>query len=270
MFRMMHMRLTARLFASFAVCITTIMVGPELSCGQLAPGDAAPVFSLQDLGGKFYDLSTMKEQSMIVLYFLDVESRPSLEGLLSLDRLAKQYEDADMIMWGITLSHEGKVSTFIDRTNPGFPILLDKTGVSDLYQARVVLPTICIIGPNLKLLDYFQGGGKTTEIMMVKLAERQLQRKQAMKARAISRQGEKKGPKNVKVKMVEEKDAMNARAEQVEKKGLRNVKGKMFKGYDVFKKGIWKVSSKIKKYTIDPISNIKKDDTNKLNNEKSN
>ena len=39
----------------------------------------------------------------------------------------------------------------------------------------------------------------------------------------------------------------------------------MFKTYDVIKKGIWKMSSGIKKHTIDPISNItfKTDDDNK-------
>ena len=40
---------------------------------------------------------------------------------------------------------------------------------------------MCILGPNLVVLDYFQGGGKTTEVMLVGLAERKLQRKQDQK-----------------------------------------------------------------------------------------
>ncbi len=196
------MRPISRLLAFFAVVMAGVMVVTGTCYGQLMSGDTAPVFSLNDSEGKAYDLSTMKKQPMIILYFFDVESRPSHEGLLSLDELAKQYKDADLNVWGITLSSKDKVSRFMDRTKPTFPILLDKSGVSDLYQARFVLPTICIIGPELKLLDYFQGGGKTTEIMLVKLAGRQLHRKQTMLARAISEQVEKKDPKNIEAKMV--------------------------------------------------------------------
>ena len=63
--------------------------------------------------------------------------------------------------------------------------------------------SICILGSDLTLLDYFQGGGKTTEIMLVKLAERELQRKHTNIARAISEQVVKKNPKNIKAKTVQ-------------------------------------------------------------------
>jgi len=196
------MRLVSRLLTSVAMVMTVIISGTNVGYGQITPGQTAPVFSLKDLKGGTHDLSLMKDQPMIILYFFDVESRPSQEGLLSLDQLAKRYEDVDLIVWGITLSSEKKVADFVARSNPGFPVLLDKSAVSDLYQARLILPTVCILGPELKVLDYFQGGGKTTEIMLVRLAERKLQRKQTMLAKAISDEVVRKNPQNLEARTV--------------------------------------------------------------------
>jgi tetratricopeptide (TPR) repeat protein len=79
---------------------------------------------------------------------------------------------------------------------------LDNAGVSDRYQARFIMPTVCVIGPDLKVLDFFQGGGKTIEIMLMRLAERTLQRRETMLARAISDEVVKRNPENVKAKTV--------------------------------------------------------------------
>jgi tetratricopeptide (TPR) repeat protein len=139
---------------------------------------------------------------MVIIYFFDVESKPSLDGLMSIDDLSRQYKNADLTVWGITASPKEKVAEFIAQTQSMFPVLLDDVGVSDLYQARFILPTICILGPELKMLDYIQGGGKTTEVMLVRLAERELQRRQTMIAKAISEKVVKKNPKDVKAKAV--------------------------------------------------------------------
>ncbi len=106
------------------------------------------------------------------------------------------------VIWGITMSSDENVTKFVNRIRPGFPVILDKSGVSKSYQATKILPTVCIIGPNNKIMDYFQGGGKTTEIMLVRLAERQLQRKQTMLAHAIGSAVEKKNPNNMKAKAI--------------------------------------------------------------------
>ncbi|MBW1862785.1 MAG: tetratricopeptide repeat protein [Deltaproteobacteria bacterium] len=185
-----------------ASVMTVIMLGTNLCDGQVTSGQIAQVFSLKDVKGMTHDLSQMKERPMVILYFFDADSRPSQEGLLSLDQLAKRYDDADLIVWGITLSSTEKVASFLTKTSPSLPILLDKSGVSDLYQARLIIPTVCILGPKLMVLDHFQGGGKTTEIMLLRLAERTLQRKQTVLAKAISDEVSKKNPKNLKAKTI--------------------------------------------------------------------
>jgi tetratricopeptide (TPR) repeat protein/peroxiredoxin len=168
----------------------------------ITSGQKAPVFSLKDAKGQSYDLSAMKDRPMIIFYFFDVGSRPSQEGLLSLNYLAKQHKEADLMVWAITLSPRKETAAFAAGAGLTFPVLYDDRGVSDRYQARIVLPTVCIVGPGLAVLDYFQGGGKTTEAMLVRLAERELQRRQTALAKAISSEVIKKDPENVKAAAV--------------------------------------------------------------------
>ena len=169
---------------------------------QPAVGQPAPDFALNDVGGKRHDLKSMEQHAMVILYFFDVASRPSQEGLIALDSLVGRYAEANLKVWGITRSAKSKVANFISRSRISYPVLLDNAKVSDLFQARFILPTVCILGPGLKVLDYIQGGGKTTEVMLVKLAERELQRKQTAVARKISEDVVRKNPQNVEAKMV--------------------------------------------------------------------
>ncbi|MCX8117573.1 MAG: tetratricopeptide repeat protein [Desulfobacterota bacterium] len=187
----------------FLMSVTVFLIlGMPVSYGQVAPGQSAPTFSLKDLKGQVHDLSMLKDRSMVILYFFDVDSRPSQEGLFTLHQLARQHQEASMTVWAITLSSREKVSKFVESTGILFPVLQDVAKVSDLYRARQVLPTVCILGPGLKVLDYFQGGGKTTEAMLVRVAERELQRRQTKLAKAISDDVVKKNPQNVKAQTV--------------------------------------------------------------------
>ena len=186
-------------------CLGLLVIGPfilflfgTLAYGQISSGQTATPFSLKDLKGQIYNLSAMKDRPLILLYFFDVDSRPSQEGLLSLSQLAKQHKETEMTVWAITLSTKEKTMKFVGATGITFPVLLDSAKVSDLYQARQILPTVCVLGPGLRVLDYFQGGGKTTETMLVRVAERELQRKQTRMAKSISDEVIKKNPQNVK------------------------------------------------------------------------
>jgi tetratricopeptide (TPR) repeat protein len=196
------MKMIKRLYGLVMVMMVGIIWGPALCDAQISPGQIAPTFTLKDLKGQAHDLSGLMDRPMTILYFFDVESRPSQEGLLSLHQLVKQYKESDLTVWAITLSDRGKVVKFMETTGIVFPVLLDVAKVSDLYRARQILPTVCIIGLKLKVLDHFQGGGKTTETMLVRVAERELQRKQTKLAKAISDEVVKKNPQNVKARTV--------------------------------------------------------------------
>lgn len=179
-----------------------LLTGTALSGPMVRPGKVAPLFKEKDFSGKVYDLSQMKDRPMIILYFFDVKSGSSRKLLLNIGELNKKYSGADLEVLGITRSARDQVEAFVNKYDPGFPVLLDNSGVSDLYQAKVILPVTCIIGPDLNVMDYFQGGGKTTEIMLVRLAERNLQRRRTAIAKAIGEQVIRKNPKNAEARSV--------------------------------------------------------------------
>ncbi len=188
------------------IAVPAVLAGLLLLCppghAAVVAGQAAPTFALTDLGGQARDLSAQKGRPMVILYFFDVESRPSQEGLLSLSQIAKKYKEGDLSVWAVTRSPRDKVAAFAKSSGIGFPILLDTGKVDALYNATVVLPTVCIVGPGLKVLDLFQGGGKTTDAMLTRVAERTLQRRQTRLARAASDEVLKKNPKNAKARAV--------------------------------------------------------------------
>lgn len=173
-----------------------------VSFAGIETGKPVPSFSLKDTKGNVHDFGSVKGNTMVILYFFDAASRPSQEFLLTVDSLAGKYKDAGVTVWGITSSPKDKVNAFIQKANPRFPILMDSARVSDAYNARLILPTTCIVGPGSKLLDYFQGAGKSTNTMLVKLAERTLQQNQPRLAKTISDQVIKSDPKNSSARMV--------------------------------------------------------------------
>lgn len=220
------MRHIARIIVCLALALAVHAAEVPL-CHALSTGQTAPGFALKDLGGTMHDLSQMKKSPMVVLYFFDAASRPSQEGLLSLDQIAKKYKGAQLAVWGITRSTKAQAADFAAKTKPSFPILHDTAGVSDQYNAKTILPTVCIIGPELKVMDVFQGGGKTMSIMLTRVAERKLQQKDTAMALAISDEAARKGPDNDQAVAVKGYAALKAgKASEAEQTFARLAKGK--------------------------------------------
>jgi tetratricopeptide (TPR) repeat protein/peroxiredoxin len=166
-------------------------------------GQAAPMIAAVGIDGITYELASLKHRPMVVLYFFDAGSPSSRAGLERLDKIARRFKAADLAVWGITRSPRDAAASFAAAGGIGFPILLDTGGISDQYNARLILPTVYILGPELTVLDYFQGGGKSTEVMLVRLAERSLQRKETALAKAISGEVVDRNPRNVDARSVQ-------------------------------------------------------------------
>jgi tetratricopeptide (TPR) repeat protein len=200
------------------VVMAALVSSSTADCAQLEPGRTAPLFSLKDLGGRVYDLAGAGKTPLTILYFFDVASRPSQEGLFSLNKLAREHK-GELNVWAVTVSPKEKVASFASSSGLVFPILPSAGRVMALYHAEHVLPAVCIIGPELRILDYFQGGGKATEAMLVRLAERELQGRRTRIAKAIGMAVVKKNPKSLKAKAVMGyaalRDADTKKAEQL-------------------------------------------------------
>ncbi len=175
---------------------------PPAAQARISPGKALPDFSLTDLEGGMYSLSAMQRHPLLIIYFFDATSRTSQEALLTLDRLVREHAGADLRVWGVTQSSRQEAEDFVRRSKPSFPILLDDGGVSQQYQARVVLPTTCIVGPGLVLLDLIQGAGQSTNVMLVRVAERSLQQREAAFARALGEEVARQNPDDARARQV--------------------------------------------------------------------
>ena len=105
---------------SLLTTASVLLLSVATGRAQLTSGQTAPLFSLKDMNGRTFDLATMKEKQLTILYFFDVDSRPSQEGLLSLNQLAKQYK-ADLSVSAITTSPKDKVAQFASNTGLVFP-----------------------------------------------------------------------------------------------------------------------------------------------------
>lgn len=84
----------------------------EKALSQIAPGKITPNFSLINIYGEKIDSSMKKKNIMIILYFFDVESPASQNGLLFLNKMSKAFEKFDIAIWGITSSNKNLVEKF--------------------------------------------------------------------------------------------------------------------------------------------------------------
>lgn len=206
--------------AVWVLFVCAFFLCPGRPALAVTPGQVAPAFALADLSGKEHSLEQARHIPMLVLYFFDAASRPSQEGLLVMDEAAKKYKGARLEVWGIAISGKAQAQEFASRVKPAFPILVDTKGdVCEAYGARAILPTACIIGPDRKVLDVFQGGGRFLGVMLTRVAERKLQQKDTVTATAVSELVAKKEPDNAKAASVRGyaalKDGRLAEAEKI-------------------------------------------------------
>ncbi|MBR9979832.1 MAG: tetratricopeptide repeat protein [Desulfatitalea sp.] len=184
------------LFSFITACIVTCVTLSGIAFGQIKAGQTAPAFTLPDLAGQQHGLTTIEGRQMTVLFFFDAGSDASQGGLLVLDRLLRQYDDRQLSVWGITRSDTDAVRRFNQNAQLQFPVLLDAADVSRQYNATTILPVVCVLGPGREVLDYFQGGGATVEVMLTRLAERQIHRNQPRLAEAMAEAATRQNPDN--------------------------------------------------------------------------
>lgn len=193
----------SKAFLLSAMIIYAILLAPSACLwAKSLQGETAPEFALNDVKGDRHDLAELEGAPVMILYFFDAASRTSQEGLLNLNAWVAQYKAADLRVWGITRSYKSAVNNFVAQSRLTIPILMDRSNVSELYNAVTVLPTVCIIGPGKKVIHYIQGGGKSNEIMLTKLAEVQLQRRQNEVAAKMGEEIIQKDPANLTAKAI--------------------------------------------------------------------
>ncbi len=123
-------------------------------------GFLAPDFSLETTDGQIIRLSELRGKT-VVLNFLATWCPPCRAEMPTLERIAQEYADQDVILLGINLTFLDKATelpAFLTKYGITFPILLDREGqVARLYEIRT-LPTTFFIGPDGRIRDVVIGG----------------------------------------------------------------------------------------------------------------
>jgi tetratricopeptide (TPR) repeat protein/peroxiredoxin len=184
------------LMSKYCRLLVFLVLSLPSSAGALV-GAQAPDFTLKGLDGSEHRLSSLTERPMVMLYFFDAASKPSHSGLAVLDRLCARYGRSDLTVWAITRSSREQIERFAAQSPIGFPILMDTGQVSKSYQAERILPTTCILGPNLTVMDLLHGGGQSAEVLLQRLAQRALQQRKSDFAAAVVKQVVQQHPDNV-------------------------------------------------------------------------
>jgi peroxiredoxin len=140
----------------------------------LRPASPAPEFSLADLQGRVIDARNLRGKPLIVLFFFDIQSRPSLDCLAKVDRLARRHPSV-LTVYGISPSPPDLIKSYFASHGITIPVLHDPSGVRRLYDAKQILPVGCLIDREFKVVSYYQGGGGGFGRAIIDQAEREVQ-----------------------------------------------------------------------------------------------
>lgn len=110
----------------------------------LAPGSAAPAFSLKGLDGARYNLNTTLRQSPVVLVaFLKVSCPVCHLAFPYLERLHRSYPS--IRIWGVSQDDSDSTQTFTRMFGCTFPVLLDDQLETTVQYDLTHVPSIFLI-----------------------------------------------------------------------------------------------------------------------------
>ena len=116
----------------------------------LAPGAAAPDFSLSTLDGKQFSLKDALTRGPVVLAFFKVSCPTCQYALPFLERLFEAYKNRGVSLVGVSQNDAGETAAFAKEFRITFPLALDDTkkyAVSNAYGLTNV-PTLFWIAPD--------------------------------------------------------------------------------------------------------------------------
>lgn len=124
---------------------------------KLSIGDTAPDFVLEDLDGNKHKLSDYKGQG-VFLNFWGTWCPPCEKEMPAMNRQYDVYKDQGIQILAANVGQSNfEASTFAQRYDLNFPILLDTTrGVKDSYSV-INLPATYLISPEGKVVDIITG-----------------------------------------------------------------------------------------------------------------
>lgn len=119
---------------------------PETKAGHPLVGKKGTDFSLSLLGGGKATLSEHFDKKIVILEFWASWCGPCVAGLPVLDKVSRQFQDKDVIMYAINQQeYEGQVKAFLEKRQLDLKVPLDTSGqVGNQYGVRGIPQTVII------------------------------------------------------------------------------------------------------------------------------
>jgi peroxiredoxin len=129
--------------------------------GTNAPAGAektkAPDFSLKDLSGKNFSLSSLKGK-VIILNFWSITCPPCLSEMSSLNRLHNEMKSRGLEVVAVSSDRSvGEVNTYLNKKGFGFQIIMDDARTVARLYTVFSLPTTFLIDRNGFIVEKFFG-----------------------------------------------------------------------------------------------------------------
>jgi tetratricopeptide (TPR) repeat protein len=175
------------------LCLLPIM-------GSFAGGRAEAAIKKGDLPPRFSELKAVQKKPMVVLYFFQINSKPSVAGLDHLKEMYDDYKKAGIAILVISKDSRKLLNQFFETNPVPFYVISDDGTIFDQYEVKVVLPVTYILGAGGRVSDRFEGGGASSYKMMTAVAQHSLDLKKPQLSKAIYASVLKSDPANIAAK----------------------------------------------------------------------
>jgi len=118
-------------------------------------GNKAWPFEVKDLEAKTYSLEKLKGKVIVMNHWF-VECKPCIMEMPELNRLAKKYENQEIVFIGVSRNSKKKLESFLETNRFNFSIIPDAKHVSETYQVSN-FPTNVVIDKEGKIAYYNTG-----------------------------------------------------------------------------------------------------------------
>ena len=177
-----------KIFVLFIAIMTAILLAGSNATAALQKGEAAPPFP---------ELKAVQKKPMVLLYFFQLNSKPSLAGLEHLRELYHEYKKDGIGILVISKDDRKSINQYFEKSPVPFYIITDDGAIFNQYDVKVILPVTYILGPGLRVSDRFEGGGASSYKMVTTVAERSLDLKKTQLAKTVYAKVLKSDPENI-------------------------------------------------------------------------
>ena len=172
----------------------TVLLGSSVAFAAPKKGDTLPAFNLDSTGGSKISQKSLESTDLGIVYFFSTQNCPvCLTGLEQLKKIAAKHPGDTLRILALGKQDLATLRQALPVSGDNIHILAADPATLASYNAQYVLPTTYVTGPGGEILSAMQGGGASTQAMLVTIAEKQLARKKPAIAKDIFETAEKAG-----------------------------------------------------------------------------